>query len=84
MNIVYASKFKKSLKKLPNFLVEKVVEKIILFENNFSHPSLDAHKLHGRLKNQWSFSIDKKHRALFEFDQDNVILLDVGDHDVYR
>jgi mRNA-degrading endonuclease RelE of RelBE toxin-antitoxin system len=84
MNIVYASKFKKSLKKLPNFLVEKVVEKIILFENNFSHPSLDAHKLHGRLKNQWSFSIDKKHRVLFEFDQDNVILLDVGDYDVYK
>lgn len=55
-----------------------------LFRESPFHPSLDTHKLHGKLKNQWSFSIDKKFRILFEFDNSDVIFLNAGDHEIYR
>jgi mRNA-degrading endonuclease YafQ of YafQ-DinJ toxin-antitoxin module len=84
MKIIYSAKFERSFKKLPVFLVEKVIERTILFKKNRFDLCLDTHKLHGKLKNQWSFSIDKKYRILFEFDNSDVIFLDVGDHEIYK
>lgn len=84
MKIIYSAKFERSFKKLPVSLVEKVIERTTLFEKNHFNPCLDTHKLHGKLKNQWSFSIDKKYRILFEFDNSDVIFLDIGDHEIYQ
>jgi len=84
MKIIYSSKFKRSFKKLTTFLVEKTIERTIIFEKNPFDPRLDTHKLHGKLKTKWSFLINGKNRVLFEFDKSDVIFLDVGDHDLYR
>lgn len=84
MIIRYHPRFKKSYKKLPPQIKLKAEAKEKIFRQNPFHSSLDTHKLHGKLKNQWSFSIDREFRILFEFDKSDVILLDVGDHKIYR
>jgi len=55
-----------------------------VFRVNPFDSRLKTHKLHGQLKNQWSFSIDGKYRIIFEFEESDIIFLDVGDHDIYR
>lgn len=84
MKTTTSSKFERSLKKLDILLVEKVVERTLLFKKDPSDPRLKTHKLHGKLKNQWSFSVDNMYRVLFEFDGSDVIFLDIGDHDLYK
>ncbi len=84
MRIVQTPKFERSLKKLPISIIDKVVKRTVLFKNNPFNPLLNTHKLHGKLKDQWSFSIDSRFRILFEFDGEEVIFLDVGDHELYR
>ena len=49
-------------------------------------PSLDTHRLHGKLKGQWSFSVNSRYRILFEFLDDaheEVVFLDIGTHALY-
>lgn len=84
MKIIYSPKFERSFKKLSIFLVEKVIERTLIFNKDPFDSRLDTHKLHGKLKNQWSFSIDKKYRILFEFDNSDVIFIDIDDHDLYK
>lgn len=84
MDILYSSRFERSFKKLPKNLIEKTIKQIKLFEKNQSDSRLDVHKLHGKLKNQWSFSVNRKNRILFEYDGEDIILLDIGDHNLYR
>lgn len=84
MIIFYHPRFKKSYKKLSVELKSKTEIKEKLFRNNPFHSILDTHKLHGKLKNQWSFSIDKKYRLLFEFYNSDVVFLDIGDHEIYK
>jgi mRNA-degrading endonuclease YafQ of YafQ-DinJ toxin-antitoxin module len=62
-----------------------VAEREALFRENCFHPALKTHKLNGRLKRFWSFSITYSHRILFEFlDTHSVAFIDVGDHSVYQ
>ncbi|MBI3631612.1 MAG: type II toxin-antitoxin system mRNA interferase toxin, RelE/StbE family [Candidatus Staskawiczbacteria bacterium] len=84
MKIFYHSRFKKSYQKLLIELKSKAEIKEEIFRKNPFHSSLDTHKLHGKLKSKWSFSIDRKYRILFEFDNSNVVFLDIGDHDLYK
>ena len=86
MKIIYSVKFQHALKKFPLALVEKVIERTILFEKNIFDSRLNTHKLHGKLKNLWSFSVNEKYRVLFQFGKNKkeVILLDVGDHGLYK
>jgi len=43
---------------------------------------LRTHKLSGKLQGLWAFSIDDDHRVVFEFiDQQRVLLIDIGSHD---
>jgi addiction module RelE/StbE family toxin len=45
-------------------------------------PQLRTHKLSGKLKGSWAFSIDDNLRVVFEFiDRDKVLLIDFGSHD---
>ena len=84
MKIFQSKKFERSLKKLPRNIIERTIGRVFLFEQNPFDPRLDTHKLHGKLKHLWSFSVADRIRILFEFDKSDAILLDVGDHDLYR
>ena len=86
MVIEYSSHFKRAYSKLGQVLQRKAEHAERLFRKNPLDPKLDTHKLKGKLKPWWSFSINYHNRIAFKFVKDHalVVFLDVGDHDIYR
>jgi mRNA-degrading endonuclease RelE of RelBE toxin-antitoxin system len=83
--IEYSEKFLKSLRKLPENLIEKAYEKEKIFKENPFNPILKTHRLHGKDKECWAFWIDYKYRIKFIFLSENeVLFLDIGPHNIYR
>ena len=80
----YTSDFRRAYKKLPRKIQDITDRKDKLFRQQSFHPSLHTHKLHGPLKELWSFWITRDYRVLFEFLKDGVIFYDIGTHDIYR
>ncbi len=84
LNITYKPVFLRQYKKLPKSLQEEVKEKLALFHTDYAHPSLHTHKLRGALKGSYSFSVNYSYRIIFEFESKHtVVLLAIGDHDIY-
>jgi len=76
----------KFLKSQPE-LVEKYKKTLLQLKLNPFHPSLRLHKLQGNLQDFYSVSINMKYRILLNFiiQDDQIILLDIGNHDyLYR
>ncbi|MDQ3252325.1 MAG: type II toxin-antitoxin system mRNA interferase toxin, RelE/StbE family [Acidobacteriota bacterium] len=84
MEIAFSSSFKRAFKKniAGNASLEtEFWERIELFKNNPFEPKLRTHKLSGKLKDLWSFSIEYDLRVIFSFaEQGKVIFVDVGSH----
>ncbi len=64
-------------------LKEKYAKTIKLLQADPWHPSLRLHKLKGNLSDLYSISLNMKYRILLDFiiKDDQVILIDIGDHD---
>ena len=72
-------------KKLPAYLQKEVISKIELFKDTKNHKILEVHKLKGRLRKHYGFSVDFHNRITFDYLSDNeAVLLTVGDHDIYK
>ena len=87
IEIKYKPSFIRDFKKLAQEIQEEGFEKIELFKNNENHHKLKVHKLKGKLKNFYSFSITYSHGVVFEYkskDKQSVVFLAVGDHEVYK
>lgn len=85
MIIYLTSRFKKSYRKLPRNLKERADEKDKIFRENPFNPILETHKLKGRLKNYWTYSVDENYRVLFRFENRNkVIYFDIDTHEIYK
>ena len=85
MRVDYSRQFLKSASRLPAKLAVLADIKEALFKTTPFHPSLETHKLHGRDKDVWAFSINRKYRIKFIFlEGGNVLFLDVGLHDIYQ
>ena len=85
MNIAYTPQFLRMLRKLELSLQEEAIEKIELFENDPTHSHLKAHKLKGKLKNRYSFSVNYQTRIVYIYlSKNEVAFLAIGDHDVYK
>ncbi len=85
MEIIYTSKFRREYKKLPDRIKNIAEQNEKTFRDNPFNPVLDTHKLHGRLKEFWSFSIGYKYRIIFEFtNKDTVYFHSTGNHDIYQ
>ncbi len=85
MKIDHKPTFIRAYKKLPPELKLEVKEKLELFKDFGNHERLRVHKLHGPLKQFSSFSLTYAHRAVFYYKtRQNVIMVDIGYHDVYR
>ena len=88
MTIYYHPRFQRSYKRLDAQLRKAADKRITLFRQDRFDLRLDTHRLHGKLKGQWSFSVDsRRHRVLFEFltsTQDEVVFLDIGNHSLYQ
>jgi addiction module RelE/StbE family toxin len=82
--VFYQKIFLKKFKKLPASIQQKVFEKEEIFKKDFFDPQLKTHKLHGRFKSYYAFSIDFEYRVIFDFDQDkNIRFYSIGKHDIY-
>jgi len=84
MKIIYSSKFEREYRKLSVSVkgLAEIKEKI--FRANPFDPSLETHKLKGKLSSFWVFSINKKFRIVFEFiDNNEVWFHSAGDHTIY-
>jgi len=85
LTIGYKPTFLRDFKKLPAELQADAKDKIELFKNTDNYKKLKVHKLKGKLKTYYSFSISYSHRVVFEYqNKQTVTFLAVGDHDVYR
>lgn len=85
MRIYYSSKFEREYKKLSNKIKKLTEEREAIFRKNPFDPKLNTHKLHGRLKEYWVFSISDKYRIVFEFAEKDVVWFhSIGDHSIYQ
>ena len=85
MKILYTTKFVASYKKLQNSVKTEAEKKEQLFRKDPFDPILKTHKLTGKLKGFWSFSIDRKYRVIFEFSGKNEVVFHIaGSHDIYK
>ena len=85
IGIEYAPAFLRQFKKLPISTQEEAQEKIVLFKNRSNHRSLGVHKLKGKLRGKWSFSVNYSDRIVFKWISDNRAgLLAIGDHSIYQ
>jgi len=83
--IRYSSKFYKEYKRLSAEVKKQAEKQEIIFHSNPFDIRLKTHKLTGKLKNFWAFSIDYKHRIIFEFVSEDMIWFhSVGSHQIYR
>lgn len=84
LKITYIPVFMRQLAKLETGLQEEVMEKIALLKDAKTHQRLKVHKLHGRLANRYSFSVNYKTRVVFTYiSKQEIALLAIGDHAVY-
>lgn len=85
IDIFYPPVFIKKFKKLEIGLQNDALEKINLFKNKENHKMLEVHKLHGKFKECFGFSINYKFRIIFRYVSKNEVLFtDIGDHDLYK
>lgn len=87
MEIKYSPSFLRALKKCPPELIEEVKDKLELFHDEQNHSKLKVHKLTGKLKGQYSFSVNYQIRIVFYYiskKDKQVLLTAIGDHDVYK
>ena len=83
--IEVSSKFKRQYKKLSKRIKDAAKQKEFIFRNNPFDSRLDTHKLHGKEKEFWAFSIAGSYRIKFLFlNGDEVLFLEIGTHDIYK
>lgn len=85
MEVSFSSTFKRAFKKRVKGkadLEARFWQKLEQFTIDPFDPSLKTHKLSGKLKEFWSFSVDYDERVLFYFMEDGkAVLVDIGSHD---
>ncbi len=83
--IYYSSRFLRALKSLPIELKPAVVERETIFRKDCFNPRLKTHKLSGKYKEHWAFSIDYHYRIMFRFLSDTEVLFEnVDNHSIYK
>ena len=85
LKIAFKPSFVRQVKKLSAELQHEVIEKIELFKHPQNHSLLKVHKLQGPLRGCHAFSVNFRFRIVFEYvSETEVVLLAVGDHDIYK
>ena len=78
----YIKRARKFFKKHPE-LISQYEKTLKLLELNPNHPSLRLHKLHGKLSELYSVSINISYRISIDFliEDNKIIPIDIGSHD---
>ena len=85
MLIDYSPEFKRLFKKLPIEIKKEAIEKEKMFRMDIFSKNLKTHKLSGKLKRRYAFSISYTHSIIFTFiSKEYVIFHSIGTHDIYK
>lgn len=80
MNIYFSDHFLKRVKELPDHVKKALKEKLGLFAENPSHPSLRTKKIKGR-DEIFEASVTMSVRMTWEYHKDGILLRNIGEHD---
>ena len=85
MLIRHTSKFRKAYKKMPKIVKIKAEEKEKIFQKNPFDIRLDTHKLHGKYKEYWAFTVIGQYRIMLAFsDREFIDFINIGTHEIYK
>ncbi len=85
MAIFYSPTFAKHYRKLPANIKAMTEGKEEIFRQNPFDPQLKTHRLAGKLKGYWAFSIGYHYRIIFSFlSSGEVRFHTVGTHEIYQ
>lgn len=78
-------RFEKEFGNLPQHIQKIARKKDTLFRKDAFYQALETHKLHGRLKDDWAYSVNQQYRVHFYFVNDHeVVYLNIGTHEIYK
>ncbi len=84
MKVIYSSNFLRTYRQLPGNVKSRAEDKEIIFRKNPFDQRLKTHKLTGSFADFWAFSVDYRHRIIFEFRGKNMAIFHkIGDHSIY-
>ena len=85
MQVFYTPTFVRQFNSLEWELQIEIASKVEQFKDRKQYRQLKVHKLHGRLAERYSFSVNYRYRVAFVwFDARTAILVAVGDHEIYN
>ena len=69
---------------MQKFVIEAFLKKENLFLNNPFDTRLETHKLHGKYKEYWAFTVTGQYRIMFLFmEKESVGFINIGTHSIY-
>ena len=86
MTIYTYTRYRRNFDRLDPQIQKLARARIAIFKKKPFDPRLKTHGLNGKMKDQWSFSVDSRFRILFEFLDEarkEAVFLDIGDHAIY-
>lgn len=84
MKIYYSSKFVREYRRLPTKIKTVAEKREKIFRLDPFDPRLKTHRLTGKLKGYYSFSIDYHYRIIFELAEKDIVWFhSVGTHAIY-
>lgn len=86
INKIYpTTHFIRAYKSLPEEIKVRSKQREKIFKANPFAPRLKTHKLKGKFKGYWSYSVDYQYRILFRFiDNETILYHDIGTHEIYK
>ena len=85
MIIRLTSKFRKAYKKMPKMVKLKAEERERIFKKNPFDARLGTHKLHGKYKEYWAFTVVGQYRIMLGFSgAEFVDFINIGTHEIYK
>jgi addiction module RelE/StbE family toxin len=83
MQYLYTARFLRSLKRCEEAVQDDVVGAVKLFETGKNNKTLKLHKLHGKFKGYYAFSVNFSYRVIIKLSKQTIYYVDVGTHDIY-
>ena len=77
----FSRRFKKEYNRIPKEIQKAFDQKLQLFLQDISHPSLRVKRIEGT-KDRWEGSVTMKYRFTFQFSENTLIFRTIGTHDI--
>lgn len=84
MKLQWTEQFAKEYRKLPEHMRKQADQKLILFLENPSHPSLRTKKMKGLKIEIYELSVTMNYRITFQTEADVCLLRRIGTHDILK